>query len=75
MSVCQYPQIQPVVIYIQKRRETQLQTSGARKPQSVGFLSVFCLTCHLWKGLSLVLLLSVLGVSVQPNLREDTVFS
>ena len=47
--------------------------SGNRK--DVGFVSVFCLTCHLWDRLSLVALFRVWGVSVQPNLREDMVFS
>ena len=42
MSVCQYPQIRPVAIYIQKRRETQLDPLRCRETAkcwvSLGFL-------------------------------------
>ncbi len=42
MSVCQYSQIQPVVIYIQKHRETQLEPLGCPETAkcwvSLGFL-------------------------------------
>ena len=33
ISGCQYPEIQLIVLYIQKLSETQLEPSGARKPQ------------------------------------------
>ena len=42
--------------------------------KGVGFLSIFCLACHLWSRLSLVLLFSIWGISVQPNLRESEGF-